>query len=293
MGIDSPDKRVLRQPEHKAPQLGDNVMNAQEYSGIRHESPYIFELTRNGKKITYFGSDHVSDPNNTLFAQIRSTLEKAAPDLVLVEGVEKLRERRESFHVWLSEMSESETIEQGGEPLFAVRLALEKGIECNSPEPSDEFVHEQLIAKGYTPDEIFAYELFRVLPQYYRRGNGDSFREYAQPFLDRFKRSTEWRGYDYSYENALRIGEAIVGHPVDVESDEMVSEYVDPIPRADITETALNRVGRVTSHIRDCFAVEDIARELHTHDNIFIIFGHSHAVMHEPALRKLFSNSRE
>ncbi len=48
------------------------------------------------------------------------------------------------------------------------------------------------------------------------------------------------------------------------------------------------RVVEASSLFRDRNIVIEIAKTLETHNRIFVVYGASHAVMEEPALRKLF-----
>ena len=61
-----------------------------------------------------------------------------------------------------------------------------------------------------------------------------------------------------------------------------------PIPPEDKKLfTSINRINQEVTHFRDCNVVRSIVDALKTHDRLFIIFGSSHAVMQEPALRYL------
>lgn len=89
------------------------------------------------------------------------------------------------------------------------------------------------------------------------------------------------------------MSQKAIGKNIDVENDEQTLDYVDPIPWEDKRDkqTVLNQVARATSQYRDAFMVSEIAKALETHKKIFVVFGASHAVMQEPALRELIQKN--
>ena len=107
-------------------------------------------------------------------------------------------------------------------------------------------------------------------------------------FIGRFKESTNWKGFDYSYERAIQLGEQILGKSIDVENEPEALDFIDPIPWEEKKDkqTTLNRIGEASSLFRDKKIVSDIADALKTHKRVFVVYGASHAAMQEPALRK-------
>jgi hypothetical protein len=244
-----------------------SIMTAEEYSHIEHPTPYIFELQSGDRKLYYFGSPHLRDPENNLFEKIEAAFNETNPDIVFIEGA-NVRGDRDEFNERVKTATREEVIEFMGERGFALKLAVDKGVEWHSPEPTDKDLYEYLLAKGFSRDQIFAWDVFRILSQYNRLMKKEGFRNYVQGFIDLFKQTTNWEGFDYSYERAIRLGEQILGRSIDVEK-------------------ILNRISEQSSLFRDRKIVSDIADALKTHKRVFIVYGASHAVMQEPALRKL------
>jgi hypothetical protein len=267
----------------------DSMMSAEEYSLIQHETPYVFRLASGSKELTYFGTRHIRDPKDPLFAEIEQALDQAKPDIVFVEGVSVSGDKN-VFNNKIEVASREEIIEKMGESGFLVRLAVEKGIKWHSPEPSDQDLYNYLLEKGFSKDQIFTWEVFHVLPQYNRLLKHMGFKEYVQPFIYRFKESTNWENFDYSYERAIDLGEQILNKKIDVESSPDALDYIDPIPwKEKVTnQTVLNRISETSSLFRDRKIVSDIADGLRTHNKIFVLYGASHAVVQETALKKIF-----
>lgn len=269
-----------------------SIMTAEEYSKIEHATPYIFELKAGDKELYYFGSPHTSDPSNPLFAEIETAFNKANPDIVFVEGM-NVRGDKTKFNQRVKSATREEAIDHMGESGLTLKLGVEKGVDWESPEPTDEDLYNDLLAKGFSKDEIFAWDVFHILPQYNRQMKREGFEKYVSGFIDRFKRTTNWEGFDYSYERAIKLGEQIFGEAVDVENDQRALDRIDPIPWDEKKErqTILNRIGEASSLFRDKKIVSDILEAFKTHKRVFVVYGASHAAMQEPAFKKAFESA--
>lgn len=288
---------VLAKPQDRAKELESvlsSIMTAEEYSRTEHEMPYLFELKAGEKQLRYFGSFHVMDPEDPVFEQIEKSFNEIDPDIVLVEGVSILGDT-ESFNTQVKAESREQAIKEMGESGFVLKLALDKGIEWRSPEPPDQSIYDHLLQEGFSKEQVFTWDVFRILPQYARLVEKHGFENYVSRFIKEFKNSTNWEEFDYSYGNAMHLGEQILGKRIDVENVPDASSLTSPIPSDEAKEnqTVLNRVNEATSLFRDQRIVTDIAEALKTHKRIFIVYGFSHAVMQESALRKLFSLQRQ
>lgn len=273
----------------------DKVMTAEEYSKFEHPTPYLYELKAGEKELHYFGAYHSRNPEDGIFKDIESKFDEVAPDLVLIEGMSNIRQKRELFEKNQLRLGEDEVtirknvIDAAGESGFALLLSIRKGVDCESPEPKDSAMYEALLEQGFSKEDIFAEQVFLVLPQYHRQMEKSGFKEYTLPFIDSFKKATNWNDFDYSYEHALEVAQKAIGNDVDVENDKQTIDYVDPIPweNKKDTQTVMNQVARATSQYRDKFMVSAIAKAMETHKKVFVVFGASHAVMQEPALKDL------
>lgn len=271
-----------------------NIMTSENYAEIRHETPYIFELKAGDKELHYFGTPHVRDPQDPLFAEIEAAFSKANPDMVFVEGMSNLPKDKTRYNEMLKTASREEIIEKSGEPGFTRKLAAERNVEWNSPEPGDEDLYENLLTKGFSKDEIFAWYVFHILPQYQRQVSRQGFKQYVERFIDSFKWRTDWEHFDYSYEHAIKLGEQILGRSIDVENESDATNFIDPIPweKKKESQTILNRIGSASSFFRDQKIVSDILEAFKNHKRVFVVYGASHAAMQEPAFKKFFEENK-
>jgi hypothetical protein len=288
------EKTSLSQPEELLYAL-DKLMTAEEYSKLEHSTPYLYELKGREKELLYFGAYHSRNPEDGIFKDIENKFDEVTPDLVLIEGMSNIHQKRESFEKNEMGLGDDEDairkkiIDVAGESGFALYLAIKKGIDCESPEPEDADMYNALLEQGFSKEDIFAEQIFLVLPQYHRQTEQKGFKEYTEPFIDSFKKATNWEDFDYSYEHVLEAAQRAIGKNIDVENDKQSLGYVDPIPwdNKKDAQTVMNKIARATSQYRDKFMVSEIARALQSYKKVFVVFGASHAVMQEPALREL------
>jgi len=281
------------QPESPVKEAQQAVMTAEEYAQTEHGRPYVYEAEAGDKKVTYFAPGHSWDPSNPVWSQLKQKFEEANPDIVLVEGFDNLEERRQQVIEAASKYGEEEVIGRMAESGLALKLAAERGIDFSSPEPkfSDEIAH--LEQQGLSRNAIFAYYIFRMVPQWQQHQTKDDFREYIQREIENIRRATQWDGFDYTYENAERIAQQFWGESINLDEPEYYAD-VDPIPWEEKKDqqTEVNLVARASSRFRDQYVIGQIAEHLKTHDRLFIVYGASHAVMQEPAIKKLMEENK-
>ncbi len=268
----------------------ESIMTAEEYGCMEHDVPYVFGLKSGETELHCFGAPHVMAPENPIFEQIKTAFTAANPDLVFIEGIRK-PEDTSVLNERVRAMTEGEAIIRAGEAGFALKLAIGNGIDWHCPEPTDKDLYGHLLTQGFSKDDLFAREIFLMLPQYHRQTKKDGFREYIEPYIRRFEQETDWQDFDYSYERGIGIGNRLSGEDIDVENDPAAPDRIDPIPweGREGKRTVLNRIGTAASAYRDRKSVKDMAEAMKTHERIFMVYGASHIVMQEPALRKLFT----
>ncbi len=162
----------------------NSIMTAEEYAEMgRHEVPYIFELNKGDKELYYFGSPHIrGDAENPVIEQIQNAFKDANPDMVFVEGV-RIAADKDSYNKRLKAATKEQLITTLGESGVAMLCAVEKGIDWYCPEPSDKDAAAYLLERGFSKEEIFAYEVLQMIPQYNGvkgKENISTFEKYVQ-----------------------------------------------------------------------------------------------------------------
>ena len=177
-----------------------------------------------------------------------------------------------------------------------MKLAVDAGVDFESPEPDlkDEIAY--LEEKGFERDAVFAFYVFRQLNQYTReKPQQDSTKaqksisQYLETLFYELQSATKWEGFEYSVEHVQRVGRTFWKHELDFIDPKVPIQYVDPIPWPDSLDsyTKINEVAAVSSMFRDRYIVGRVAENLKEHKKIFIVYGSAHAVVEEPALREI------
>ncbi len=212
------------------------------------------------------------------------------PDVVIIEGI-SMSNNNDYFNTKVRSEDRDEIILKMGESGFTIKLALENNLPWHCPEPTDREHYAELLEAGFSKDEVFAWSIFRLLDQYNRQISRDGFEKYIQGYVHDFIQATDWKDFSYTLEHALSVGEEIYGTPIDVENDKHANERVDPIPWEQTKErqTVFNKISAQSGIHRDRKIVTDIIELSEKYNKLFIVYGGTHAVVQEPALRKFFA----
>src|SRR6188768_3939454 len=62
------------------------ILTFAEYAAIRHATPYVVDVRRDGARLLLFGGWHSSDPTLPIFDRIESVFVELAPTFALHEG---------------------------------------------------------------------------------------------------------------------------------------------------------------------------------------------------------------
>jgi len=249
------------------------IMSYEDYEkGEPRDYPYSYELEKDGKLVHYFGDTHSFDPNDPEYDRLRLEFETfrnkvdSAAAVVMVEGTVK-------------DLAEGVDPVTDGERGFITALAGQAGlpVECPEPNASDELAR---LRTTFNDDEIALYYFARDLNIWQKLPEKPSLSEFMKPGQQYF----EDLGLDYSLDHLTQIAGSILGRAVDP-SDPEWSKLADPVSQSNVT----NKVARATSISRDQTVVRNIVAATRAGKSVFIVFGGTHAVMQEPALRAALS----
>jgi len=273
---------------NRVEKLKDLILTSEQYrdhpfAHAEEQRAYVFELANGAKKLVFFGSAHINDPQDPLFEAIRRKFQETNPDIVYVEGMESVNTQKETMRKEVQKTTFDKTKTEG-ESHYTLKLGIDAGTDFESPEP--EFSQEilYLLDKGFSKKGIFTFYIYRDVDQYIRQSKVRSLegcKKYLKPYLKSFRKASRW---DRRELNRL---EQEVFAELNVENDAFYKAQVDPIPWRGKPQTVINEIARVSSNFRDRHIFARIAEGLKRHDRLFIVYGSAHAVMLEPALKGL------
>ncbi|OGZ63862.1 MAG: hypothetical protein A3A98_01065 [Candidatus Staskawiczbacteria bacterium RIFCSPLOWO2_01_FULL_40_39] len=263
------------------------LMTFEEYARKKHDPVYIFDVEFGSKKVTYFGAEHNHNPESPMFDRIEAEFKKADPQIVFVEGMYFSQGGKQKAIEKYKNTDRESVIKNHGESVYVFRLAADAGIEVDSPESSlsDEITF--LLQQEFSKEQIFCFYGYRQINGLHRLADKSKFNEELTRYISVFQRDSQWKDFDYSPEHLEKIGKSVWG---EVRGDVMINDgyRTTPVPPEDKKLfTLINQINQEVTHFRDCNVVRRVVDALKTHDRLFIIFGSTHAVMQEPALRYL------
>ena len=266
-------------------------MSFEEYAKIEHETPYVYELKKGDKELAYFGAEHSNDISNPQFERLQKKFEEIKPDIVFVEGIDWLDERKDFARTRIEETSIEDLTTGLGEPGYALKLAVDAGADFSSPEPKYQNEITALIEKGFSKDEVFTFYIYRQIEQYYRSQiTNKPIEEYLKEYLDEIETKTKWEHFDYSLNHLEEVGRQVWGEKADIHNPEYAPQRITPTPGeyGDDMQTVIMKVAQESNQFRNAYMIEKIKEALKTHKKLFVVYGASHGVMQEKAIRKIF-----
>lgn len=246
--------------------LNNNQMYEVYKSRVKH--PYFYKLKNSVNSLYFIGTSHVNDPSHPQFSFIKKKwghfINGAVEKIVFIEGGN-----------WPTAKTEKECIERYGEGSFTKFLAEKASINCISPEPNDEEVFK-LLENKFSRDEIMLLFFSRVMGQWGRKKREVGLKEYVTPYLERDKKSSGWKNYDFSIAHMIELHEKIHKKKFDENDDELFYKIYAPTDE---------NVSGAISLIRENHILDQIEKYWLKKHSIFIVYGSGHAIRQEPVLR--------
>jgi len=256
-------------------------MTYEEYLQLsRMPTPYFYFVKNNGKTLYYLGCPHCFDPKDSINSVIKHywkdfiSMTQGRNVLSLIEGgIRQLRD------------SEDTSVLKDGEAGLVTYLSNIQNIECTSPEPSFEYETNTLL-KEFSKDQILTYYFTRGVSQWNRLINKPIFEEYTKTSLENYKKILNWDDVEFTIESRVKKFEELTGQNFDETNYKLMTTFDDPTKTSNI----LNRVARASNILRDEYIISKIKDEWDKDKNIFVVYGKTHAIMHELALKKLLGS---
>jgi hypothetical protein len=255
------------------------LMSFDDYNKVDHPMPYTYTHQKDNQFLYYFGANHSHDPANKQYDELRYfwhdflNRTNKINSIVLVEGGERP-----------ICSSEDEAISKGAEAHFITFLAAKESVPTFSPEPPEKFRFNELLKK-FSKEEIIYYEFVRMVYQWNRHhGVKPDFDQYLGNTLKHAKNDSGWDDFDFSIKHMVEIEQKLFGRDFNKNDQEFYYDVINPT-------TTLSRINELSrfedSGFRDGYILKQIEQYWNEGKNIFVVYGCSHAVMHEPAIKEL------
>ncbi len=240
------------------------ILTFAEYAAIRHATPYVVDVRRDGARLLLFGGWHSSDPALAMFEQIETAFAELAPELVLHEGTPPHPEPDREI-----------AIRRHGEAGLVTHLAARTGIATASMDiPLAE--EARLLHRELPPGEALVFLVVRQLASFNRKTARMDFDGYFGEFFDLIAPALELAAIDWPLIEREHL--RVVGRPL---APRRVTGHETNPMRDDLLT---QRIAQRSNRLRDEHMLRRLLAALAQYRRVFAVVGVTHAVMLEPAL---------
>lgn len=242
------------------------ILTFAQYAALRHPTPYVVDVTRGGRRLVLFGTQHSSEPADPLFDAIETAFLRLAPTFALHEGTPPALEPDREI-----------AIRRHGEAGLVRHLAARAGIETQSldiPLPDEARLLLRAIGRG----DALVYLVVRQLASFNRKTARMDYDGYFRDFFDLIGPALGIEGLDWPLIEAEHL--QVLGYRLSPR--EVTAEHTNPMR----DELPTQRLSRLSNRLRDEFILDRLVIALQRHERVFATIGVTHAVMLEPALKR-------
>ncbi len=242
-----------------------HILSFAEYAAVRHPTPYLVEVERDGSHLSLLGGLHSTDPADPIFGRIEAAFSGLSPTFALHEGTPPAVEADREI-----------AIRRHGEAGLVRHLAARAGVDTASmdiPLSREAGLLRRRIGQG--PALVFL--VVRQLASFNRKTARMDYGAYFREFFDTIAPELHLTAIDWPLIEA-----------------EHVRLLARPLVAADVTGLETNpmcddlptqRIARWSNRRRDEYMLGRLLGALREHPRVFATVGVTHAVMLEPALR--------
>lgn len=240
----------------------------------RAGEPYIVKLERGDQLLVFFGCRHTNDAGDKQNAAIEEQWQifinhQNKKKLALCEGGLRPYEPHKEL-----------AIEKYSEPGLLTWLANNDNIQLISPEPDDDAEVNYLFSQQFSVDEIMTYYFGRQMHQWLRadRQHQPEWKAYANHHISSYAKLESLRKYNLDLEKVLEMYHATTGINFSDRDDGQLYKVSAP---------TTNSVSAASGDYRNISLFKAIGQHWANGEDTFTLFGSGHAIVLEPALKRL------
>lgn len=239
--------------------------------------PYVLEYTNNRQILTFFGCKHSTDPSDiqwpVLEAKWMAFVDNDNDKKVLIYERQDFDIKDETRFSALAKYSESG---------LAAWLAEQSGVQYVSGEPQTISEIEHL-KKSFNISEIVTYYFARQMLQWLTQDSAmePDWRKYAISILSKYESLGCWENVNLELKVVLDWFKIVNDKEFDSRDRQTLYNLSDP---------SQSKISSASGAFRDEHLFQKIKAKWQAGYDVFAVYGSGHAIVLEPALRKL-SNS--
>ena len=242
-----------------------HILTFAQYAAIRHPTPYLVEVGRDGSRLVLVGGHHSSDPADPIFGTIDAAFSRLSPAFALHEGTPPAVEPDREI-----------AIRRHGEAGLVRHLAARAAIGTASMDnPLAE--EASLLRRRIGARNALVFLVVRQLASYNRKTLRMDSGAYFGEFFDTIAPALQLATIDWPLIHAEHA--RLLGRP-------LVAEQVTGLETNPMrNDLPTQRIARWSNRRRDEYMLHRLLAALREHQRVIATVGVTHAVMLEPALR--------
>ncbi len=256
------------------------------------KNPYLAIYKKGNKELYFIASRHLSSveyPNlleHPTLKTIKKVFSDYQPEVSIVEGINTGKELSPQSILKHAESCIETQYKKCGESTFTINQAQKNKSHYITGEPTDEFIHRRLLATGFTTEDLLSFYLIRKIPQLIRQGtfSKKTFPKLASELIEKFKTKIGAES-NFDFEQFKSWYAQKMPSPksfYDIKNN-------DAAPHGGANATYSQKISNKITLIRDQNLVETITEMFSQFDRVLVVYGSSHLVDIEPALKTEFS----
>lgn len=250
-------------------------MSFETFQATEHKIPYSFKLIKPDQCLFYFGSNHSHDPKNEQYPALTDLWNEFLQQthgkncIVLIEG--GLRNIQKT---------QTQTIIKDGEAGYATFLAHQASIPCICADPDDAYLKTELL-KQFNVDEINYMRFTDIWHQFNEVAKNDASLNFKK-YLQKFHNFLGKKNLKY-FQN---LHQQFFHEPFDVNNETNIRDTIN----LKNSDHIIGKIHHQNNVLRDEFIINQIQKLIMQGKNIFIVFGATHAMMQEPAIKNIWNS---
>jgi hypothetical protein len=245
------------------------------------------------KHLVFIAAKHANRDDSLTFRLIREAFAAYAFDVVIAEGFATSRGPNPPriFQYARESGPNAEGFVEGGELVPAALGAEQEGATLWGGEPDDAVVKARLLAQRFSEADLLGFYVLRSIPQWIGERKIDHA---ADPRLEALVTTALARNRELlqlppavlpDHARWAAWYQALNRKPIGAD---FVTEEVGPLADG---RFGTNRIAYAISLARDAYLHELIVTHLKARKSVLVVFGASHLMIHEPALRAVLGRA--
>lgn len=249
---------------------------------IPQVEPYVARFSIDNFSLSYVAASHEYGMHSATFKTIEKEITAVRPKIVIVEGVSKLdSEKRERIANQASLSCEADSFLTCGENIYGIALAIKNGLAWTSAEPDEKLIHEKLLKRGFSLNDIAFFYVARQIRQLRveKNLNETNFVQVINATLTDF-------ADNMSLPKNLNVEMFLDWFKRKMHSPFVLSEIDSETtaPTVGPNMTFLNQMSAEIAKIRDENITKVISQSLNQYARVLVVYGGSHFMTQREAL---------